>query len=160
MRRLLMLLLVTLAAAGCGEDADPVERDRFTGAEAGSPAEEPGDARNTGVTTLSELETLLQERAGLELQRTGGRELGPQAGVPFLAHTRYEEAIAGLEFDVWVLGDVQAARRARANLSDAEIIEEGGRLARACNVVALYSPKTVASPVAKRVTRVLGELDC
>ena len=160
---LLLTLLTVTVAAGCGgDDVDPVERDRFTGAPATSPAEDPGDAPggDAAVTTLTELEGLLQRDAGLELVRTGDRELGPQAGVPFLAHTHYEESRTGLEFDVWILGDVGAARRARANLGDADVIEEGGRLARGCNVVVLYQPPAVGTRVARRVNTVLGDLRC
>ena len=167
MRRALTLLLAlaTIAsAAGCGEDGiEPTERDESPGLPATSPAEQPGDAPggDAAVTTLTELETVLQEDARLNLVRTGGgEELGPQAGVPFLEHVRYEESRTGLELDVWVLGDVAAARRARANLSDSEEIQEGGRLARGCNVVALYAPQTVGSAVARRVTTVLGDLRC
>ncbi len=162
MRRSLTTTLATLAVAlaACGEDADPVERDRFTGAAATSPAEEPGDAPAAPVTTLTDLETLLQERGGLDLVRTGGSELGPQAGVPFLAHTRYEESQAGLEFDVWILADEQAARRAQANLGDAEVVRGGARLARGCNVVVLHTEGTVGTELERRVNAVLAGLRC
>ena len=162
MRRPLIITLATLtvALAACGEDADPVERDRFTGAAATSPAEEPGDAPGPLVTTLTDLETLLQERGELDLVRTGGSELGPQAGVPFLDHTRYEESQAGLELDVWILADEHAARRARANLSDAEVVRGGARLARGCNVVVLHTGGTVGTELERRVNAVLAGLTC
>ncbi len=162
MRRSLTTTLATLAvalAAG-GEDAAPVERDRATGPAATSPADVPAGAPGLPVTTLTDLEMLLQERGGLDLVRTGGSELGPQAGVPFLAHTRYAESQAGLEFGVWVLGDEQAARRARANLSDAEVVRGGARLARGCNVVVLHTEGAVGTELERRVNAVLAGLRC
>ena len=46
MRELLLLGLLAMAAGG--EDADPVERGRLTGADATSPAEQPGTRRTPG----------------------------------------------------------------------------------------------------------------
>jgi len=151
--------VAAVAVAGCGEDADPVERDRFTGAAATSPAERPGDAPGTGVTTLTAVEGRLGA-AGLNLVRTGGRELGPEAGVPFLAHTRYEDRTTGLEFDVWVLGDVAAARAATANLRDSTVVAQGGRVARGGNVVAAYAQTVRDTPVARVLAATLGRLRC
>ena len=164
MRRLVSLTLAALVIAGCGEDADPVERDRFTGAEAGSPAERPGDAPNTGVTTLTEFEALL-EGAGLDLVRTGGATaggegLGPDVEQPYLSRVRYAENTATGEFGTIVFGDVATAREAARDLRDAEVVENGGRVVRGCNVVAVYEPRMVGGALARRVTAVLRSIDC
>ena len=124
---LLALLAALLLVAGCGG-----EDDQLT-----APAEEARERGRLPFVSIGEMQGLIDQRISVVRQGLEGASLGPELEPEPVDVVRFA-AQTGREFVIAIFATPRAAQAGAASAREQEIVEDGGAVSRAANVVAAF----------------------